>query len=363
MGRYRADMSRFVLDCAVSRPPDEQTARWLATALQRAWAPVSGGYHEARTAHALLVESQQAIATLVGGHSAWFVPDPAAAAAHAVLDLAVRGGFEQVITGAADPVILQEQSAAAAAQLGLPHHVLGVAAAGRLRPADLPPRALLVTAAANQEIGALQADLAAWRADTGSAIVLEASCLLGWHELPSYWDRLLLDPRAWGGPPGAVAVVSRQSGRPRLSEDVPAAVVSGLTVQRWAQAAPAVRERVRGQVERIRDRVLAAVPDVEIHGGGPDVLPHILSLSVLYVDAEVLQTRLDALGFGVGSGSACASRSGQPSHVLAAIGGLSSGNVRLGLPPDLPDSAVDDFATAFVDTVAGIRAEMGTDRL
>jgi cysteine desulfurase len=145
-----------------------------------------------------------------------------------------------------------------------------------------------------------------------------------------------------------------------VSDNVPAAVVAGLTGQRWAAAAPADRERTRAQVVRIRQRVLAEVPDVEVHGGEPGDLPHLLSLSVLYVDAEALQTRLDARGFAVGSGSACASRTGQPSHVLAAIGGLTSGNVRLGLPPGLPDETPDAFVDAFIEVVGQVRAEMGT---
>lgn len=356
-------MSRFVLDCAVSRPPDAQSASWLATATQRAWAPVTAGYHEARTSHALLVESQNAMATLVGGASAWFASDPAAAAAHALLDAAVTGGFRTVLTGAADPVILQEQSAAVAAQLGLPHQILDVDAQGRLRPSALPEGALLATSAGNQEIGSIQADLGPWAAATGSAIVLEASCALGWADLPPWWDRLLLDPRAWGGPAGAVAVVSRRTGRPRISDNVAASVTCGLTAQRWADAAPGVRDRVRRQTAHLRQRVLAEVPDVEVHGGGPGDLPQILSVSVLYMDAEVLQTRLDALGYGVGSGSACASRTGEPSHVLAAIAGLTSGNIRLGLPPDLPDTVIDGFADAFAAVVRDVRDELGTTGL
>ncbi|MEI2641124.1 MAG: hypothetical protein U0R28_00840 [Candidatus Nanopelagicales bacterium] len=356
-------MSRFVLDCAVSRAPDEQTARWATTAMQRAWAPVTATYHEGRTSHALLVESQNAMATLVGGAAAWFVPDVAAAAAHALLDVAVRGGFDVIVTGAADPITLQEQSAAAAAQLGLRHEILPVDSAGRLRPGDLPQRALLATAAANQEIGSVQADLGSWAAASGCAVVLDASCALGWTALPPWWDRLLLDPRAWGSVPGAVAIISRQAGRPRLSDNVAAAVTCGLTAQQWAQQAGDLRERVRQQTARIRRRILAEVADVQVHGGEPGDLPHVLSLSVLYMDAEVLQTRLDTRGYAVGSGSACASRTGQASHVLSATGGLTGGNIRLGLPPGLPDEAVDGFVEAFVIVVRELRAEMGTDGL
>ena len=64
---------------------------------------------------------------------------------------------------------------------------------------------------------------------------------------------------------------------------------------------------------------------------------------MLYVDAEAVQTALDARGYAVGSGSACASRSGQPPGVLAAIGGLTSGNLRIGTSPILGEEAVAGY--------------------
>jgi cysteine desulfurase len=143
-------------------------------------------------------------------------------------------------------------------------------------------------------------------------------------------------------------------------DNVAAAVTAGLTAQRWAQQAPAARSQAAAQAARIAARVPERLSGVQIHGTGPGHAPHIVSISVLYVDAEVVQTRLDARGYAVGSGSACASRTGEPSHVLAAIGGLTSGNIRLGLPPDLPDAAVDGFIDALVDVVGEVRREMGT---
>ena len=139
-------------------------------------------------------------------------------------------------------------------------------------------------------------------------------------------------PRAWGAPAGA-----------RWSSPAPVRPPLGLRqrarcshrrTRRAAMvaAAPRAKEVAGSQIATIRRRLQDELSGVQIHGGEPDDLPHILSVSVLYVDAEAVQTALDARGYAVGSGSACASRSGQPSHVLAAIGGLTSGNLRIGLP-------------------------------
>lgn len=356
-------MSRFVLDCAVRRPVDDQAVQWLATATRRAWASPTGGYHEAKTSQALLDQSEMSVAALFAGRRAWFTADLTEAVRSAASDAARSAAFEGLATSAVDPVVVIDQTRAVAGELGLPHLVVDVDSQGRLDPSQLPGRTLLVTSAANQEIGAVQADLGAWAMDTGSAVVLEASAAFGWVDVPTWWSHLVVDPRAWGAPGGVAVVVSRQAGTSPGFDDVPAAVTAGLVGQRWQAASPAARRRTGGQVQRIREAVLCAVPHVEVHGGGPDDLPHVLSLSVLHVDAEVVQSRLDALGFAVGSGSACASRSGQPSHVLAAIGGLTSGNVRLGLPPDLPDEAVTGFVDAFVEVVGQVRSEMGTEGL
>ncbi len=350
-------MSRFVLDCAVSRPVDAEIAQWLGMAATRAWASPSGGYHEAKISSALLQEAARSMSETLGLASTTFLPDASAAVSYAVSDVVLRGSHEVVATSAVDPVVVQEATAAVAGQLGLAHQVVAVESSGQV--GELPESAVFVTSLVNQEIGVVQRDLAGWAEASGSALIVEASSGFGWVNSP-HADRVILDPRAWGCPAGAVAVASTAPGRAPLFENVPAAVVAGLAFQRWAALAPDARGVARRQVERIATRVSAEVSDVDVHGGGPADAPHILSLSVLYVDAEALQTRLDARGYAVGSGSACASRSGQPSHVLAAVGALTSGNVRLGIPPGLPDDAVDGFVDAFAEVVGEVREEMGT---
>lgn len=341
-------------------------AKWHATALQRGWASPAAGYHEGRVSRALLEQSSATIAELIGARSAWFTPSPGAAVRSAVDDLLRSGDYAGLATSQTDPLALQDSLLRIARESGRPAVVLSVDGAGRIDPAGLErlaTPAILVTGAGNQEIGALQADLHPWAGATGSAVVLDASCTLGWAGVPPGWSRLLLDTRAWGAVPGAVAVVSTGPAADVDFDNVPAAVVAGLATQQWLtdsqQAAPAVRAQAALIAGQVTDRLAG----VEIRGGGPDDLPHILSISVLYVDAEVVQGRLDARGYAVGSGSACASRSGQPSHVLAAIGGLTSGNVRLGLPAGLSDEVVAGFVEALVEVVQQVRAEMGTQDL
>ena len=101
------------------------------------------------------------------------------------------------------------------------------------------------------------------------------------------------------------------------------------------------------------------VPDVEIVGDPVDRLPHIVTFSCLYVDGEALLHALDRHGFAVSSGSACTADTLRPSHVLAAMGVLTHGNVRVSLHRGTTTEDVDRFLAVLPATVAGIRAEAG----
>lgn len=331
----------------------------MDSALRRGWAPATAGYHEGKVAAALLEEARSTVArTCRAVHV-----DVHHSLTDALADALDRCAPDAacVAFAAADSLVVAGAAGLAAQRRGVPFQELAVDGYGRIDSralAALPTPAVVVTNAVNQEVGAVQIPLDQWRIRTGSSVVLEASAGFGWVAVPQA-DATVLDPRAWGAPAGAVFTAYPQAHPAVTFDNVPAAVTAALCTSDWAQAAPGAAQAVRRQMSRLRARI-AQIPGVDLHGGGPDDAPHILSASVLYVDGEALQTRLDALGFAVGSGSACASRSGQPSHVLAAIGALTSGNIRIGLPPDVPDSMIDAFADAVADAVAGIRERMGT---
>lgn len=195
-------MSRFVLDCAVCRPVNEEIGRWLATSAQRAWAPAVAGYHEGKVSQALLAQSAATLAQLAGGAVAWFAPDPALALRSAVAHITQRASLP-LITSLVDTVAVLDTVHEAAARHGVSEQVLGVDSDGRIHPdalARLTQPVTMVTALGNQEIGTLQQDLGPWKTSTGSTVILDARCAFGWTELPDYWDLLILDPRAWGHP-------------------------------------------------------------------------------------------------------------------------------------------------------------------
>ena len=105
---------------------------------------------------------------------------------------------------------------------------------------------------------------------------------------------------------------------------------------------------------------LRARPDTLIFGGdAPARVPNTLQFMVRGWDGEALLMALDRRGFAVSSGSACASGSGEPSHVLLAMGHdrvTAKGAIRVSFGRDNRDEDVDGFLA----TLDRIVAEGGT---
>ena len=119
---------------------------------------------------------------------------------------------------------------------------------------------------------------------------------------------------------------------------------------------------VRMQHEtELRDQLiegLLATPDVELNGHPERRLSNNAHVSVRGVGAESLVLVLDALGYAVGSGSACSSGGDQPSRLLLALGrdeqdALSAARITVG--KDNTAREVEGFLGAFAEAVNRLR--------
>ena len=237
---------------------------------------------------------------------------------------------------------------------------------------------------ANGEVGTLQPLEPAWETcrTAGVPLVVDAQASLGRVPPPAAYDVLAGDARSWGGPGGLGVVVVPERTRWALNGPRdPDGAVAGPTghtpwvplalaaAEAWQQTA-ATREDDAAEAFSLVERVRAAagaLPDVEVVGDPVDRLPHVVTFSALYADGEALVRDLDRRGFAVASGSACTASTLEPSHVLAAMGVLTHGNLRVTLPlsavsPDRDDD-VARFAAALPEVVAAVRAELGAQRL
>ncbi len=248
-----------------------------------------------------------------------------------------------------------------------------------------PGTALAALQSANGEVGThqpVEEVLVACRA-AGVPLLVDAAASAGQEPLPAH-DLLVADPRAWGAPPGVGVLVVRAGVRwrspwpedPAVPPDRPgtpggAGVPQVLAAAVGLQAVLAEREaadrRRREVVALLRDRVPVLCPDVEVVGDPDDRLPHVLTFSCLFADGETLLAELDAAGFAVGSGSACTASTLEPSHVLAAMGALTHGNVRVGLPSTTDAATLREQAEQFLvelpAALARVRDRLGTSGL
>lgn len=103
------------------------------------------------------------------------------------------------------------------------------------------------------------------------------------------------------------------------TESVTAAV--GLeTAVTLARDVSANSTKLRSLRDRFESLLLAAVPELFINGAEGDRAPHISNIAFVGVDRQVLAVALDLVGVACSTGSACASGSTDPSHVLVAMG-------------------------------------------
>ncbi len=80
------------------------------------------------------------------------------------------------------------------------------------------------------------------------------------------------------------------------------------------------QKKVGALRDRLEAGLLKACPDVIVNGDRAHRLPNTLNLSFEYIEGEAIAYRLSDLGICVSTGSACASGSLDPSHVIRAMG-------------------------------------------
>lgn len=350
----------------------------LLAALDEGWADPARLYREGRRARLLLDAARQTAAEAVGCRPDELTFTPSGTAA---LHTAVAGAMAgRRRTGRHVVVSAVEHSAVLHAAEAYDSTAVGVDRGGRLAPGDLaaalrPDTALACVQSANHEVGTLQPVGEAARVcrEAGVPLLVDAAQSLAWGPVEDGWSLLAGSAHKWGGPPGVGLLAvrkgtrfapahpadERESGRSPGFGNLPAIVAAAASLRAVRTEAAREAARLSELVDRIRARVPALVPDVEVVGHDRLRLPHLVTFSCLYVDGEALLTALDRAGFSVSSGSSCTSSTLTPSHVLKAMGVLSEGNVRVSLPPGTPESEVERFLDALPGVVAEVRAHLG----
>ena len=111
----------------------------------------------------------------------------------------------------------------------------------------------------------------------------------------------------------------QERGRRAGTENVPGIVGLGMAAEIARQNLAADLARVKALRDRLESGLLAAIPLARVNGGGESRLPNTCNIAFDYADGEAVLHKLDRAGIAASSGSACASGSMEPSHVLRAL--------------------------------------------
>lgn len=160
-----------------------------------------------------------------------------------------------------------------------------------------------------------------------------------------------LNPLVYGGHQEE----SRRAGTENIAGIVGLATAAQLS---WENRKEDVR-RIKMLRDRLEKQVRAAIPHTRLNGHPELRLPNTLNLSFPFVESESLLLELDLKGVSVSSGSACTSGTGEPSHVLLAMGiphEICRGALRFSLGRENTEEDVDYVVRVLPEIVQRIQA-------
>jgi cysteine desulfurase len=340
--------------------------------------PASSSHSWGWKAQEVVESARREVATLIGATAREMIFTSGATESNnfAIFGVAQRAGRRHVVVSAIEHKAVLESAHRLAAS-GWRMSVAPVQADGRL---DLRAFEQLVTAetalvsvmAANNEIGVLQSmpEIAAIAHRHDALVHTDAAQAAG--KIPVNVDAMGVDllsltGHKMYGPKGCGALYIRRKtdvapllvgggherGLRSGTLNVPGIVGLGKACAIATVEMPAESARLAALRDRLLAGLRASLDGVTVNGSIEHRLPHNLHVSFDGVDGESLLIGIGDIA--VSSGSACASASAQPSHVLSALMGaehVPSASIRFGLGRFTTD---DDVAYAVEKFTAVVR--------
>jgi cysteine desulfurase len=376
--------SAVYLDTASSEPLHPAARAVLEQALERGYADPRRLHGPSRDARILLDNAREVTAEALGvrADEVSFTPSGTHAVHLGVLGLLAgraRDG-RRLLASAVEHSSVMHAGRWHQGQGGI-FTTMPVDRSGRLDPVTVQQAisasdeaAVVAVQAANHEVGTVQPVAEIADATGGAPVFVDACASAGRLPLPDGWAAAAASAHKWGGPAGVGVLVVRKGARWRNPfpvddrvderttgmENVPAALAAAAALQAVVAERAEVGAQQAALIGRLRAGV-ASIPDIEVVGDAVARLPHLVTFSFLYVDGEAIVTELDRRGFSVASGSACTASTLEPSHVLAAMGALTHGNVRVSVARKTSGDDIERLLAALPDVVSRIREEAGLD--
>jgi cysteine desulfurase len=348
--------------------------------LDRDYGNPSSLHAAGRRARRALEDARESVAACLGADPKEIVFTSGATESNALALLgaaeALRGRGNHVLTSEIEHPSVLETVARLERQgwevTRVPVNADGLLDLGALRDAVTPRTVLVSVMSVNNEIGAVQpvdqlraaAPVAVIHTDAAQAVGKVAFDLRG-VDLLTFSAHKMHGPKGVGGlwvRKGTPLTPQARGGGQEFERRAGTENVAGI-----AGLAAAMTLAVEGRaadssrMESLRSRLKAGLERLggaRVFGSSDHRAPHILNVAFEGVDGEAAILSLDAAGVCISSGSACASLSRQPSHVLRAMGvpaELSRASLRFSLSPLSTEEDVDGAIAAAEKAIGRLR--------
>jgi cysteine desulfurase len=338
--------SRVYLDYAGFSPVDPRVVAFMRPFLEGGVGNPAALHSHGLEARASLDGARAKVARLIGGAAAGVIFTSSATEANnlAIRGVALRARGRHVVTSEVEHVSVVnpcrelEKQGWTVSRLPVDREgAVDPEAVGRALREDT---ALVSLMAANGEIGTLQPvrEVGRLARARGVPFHVDGVGLVG--RLPLAVDECAIDLLSLSsndlyGPPGTGALWVRgevalapvilgggqESGLRSGTENLPGIVGMGVAADLARNERATEAARLLPLRDRLLDGVLERVSGARVTGSrGGRRLPHHASLIVPGVKADAVLLELDLRGVAASSGSACNLSTGEPSHVLRAIG-------------------------------------------
>ena len=254
----------------------------------------------------------------------------------------------------------------------------GVIDIPKLKEAIRPDTILISVMTANNEIGTVQPINEIGKIAHEKGILFHTDAVQAFGHIPIDVEKMNIDLMSasghkFGGPKGIGFLYMRkgvklpsfmhggeqEEGKRAGTTNVPGIVGMAVAAEISCREMKENNERLISLRDHLIDRVLSEIPYSRLNGHRTMRLPSNADFSFEFIEGESMLMSLGMKGVYISTGSACASGSLDPSHVLLGIGlphEIAHGSIRMSIPEDTTLEQIDYAADCLKQTVEQMRA-------
>ncbi|MDR1691121.1 MAG: cysteine desulfurase NifS [Candidatus Methanoplasma sp.] len=254
----------------------------------------------------------------------------------------------------------------------------GILKLDELKAAIRPDTILISVIYANNEIGTIQPIREIGEIARSNGIIFHTDAVQAFGHIPidvekDNIDLLSASAHKIHGPKGVGMLYMKNSARitPLIhggpherkrragTLNVPGIVGFGKAAELSKKEMAESTDRIREMRNYLIDRILGEIPYSRLNGDKDRRLPGNVNISFRYIEGESMLMMVDMKGISASTGSACASGSLDPSHVLLAIGlphEIAHGSLRMTLSEFTTKEELDYTVDALKEVVSKLRS-------